>query len=150
MISYTNVVNNLLDTARTLVSVNSVGFGSIDKLDANAQNALYPYVFIRPLSSQGITLGNQMVGDRRLSFEMYVMGMPYQTDDDYLSVMSNMELIGYNVLTSFYDGNYEDVMNVEVSTLTPLNEAFQDRIAGWVFTFDVITDSKGITSCNRV
>lgn len=150
MISYTQIVNNLKTAASSLVAVNTTGFGSIDKLDADAQNALYPYVFFRPLTSPGITFGNQMIGPRVLTFEMYVMSMPHQIDSDFLDVMSNMELIGYNVLSDFYDGNYENVMNVQVSTLTPLNEAFQDRVAGWVFTFNVITDSRGITSCNRV
>lgn len=150
MLSYSQIVNNLKTSANNLTAVNTTGFGTIDKLDADTQNAFYPYVFFRPLSSPGIQFGQQMVGPRTLTFEMYVMSMPYQTDEDYLSVMSNCEQIGYNVLSDFFDGNYDDIMEVQVNTLTPLNEAFQDRVVGWVFTMNVITDSAGITSCNRV
>jgi len=150
MISYSQVVNNLKTSALNLTTVNMVGFGTIDKLDADAQNATYPYVFFRPLSSPGIRFGTQMTGPRVLTFEMYVMSLPYQTDTDYLDVMSNCEQIGYNVVTDFFDGNYEYLHNIQVNTLTPLNEAFQDRVVGWVFTMDVVTDSSGITSCNRV
>ena len=148
MISYTTVVNNLIAAANNVVTVNTAGFGSLDKLDANFQNGQFPYVFFRPLSSPGITFNFQMAGPRILTFEMYVLDLPKLTDADFLDVMSNCEQIGYNIITQFYDGSYEDVMTVQVTSITPVNEAFQDRCGGHVFTMNVITDSSGITTCN--
>lgn len=147
MISYASVVNNLITASNNVVTVNTAGFGSLDKLDANFQNGTFPYVFIRPLTSPGITFGAQMKGARILTFEMYILDVPKQTDVDFLDIMSNMEQIGYNIIVQFHDSVFEEVMSVQIASITPLNEAFQDRAAGWVFTLNVVTDSRGITTC---
>jgi len=150
MISFTTITNNLKTAASTLASVNTVDFGSIDQLDANWQNAVYPYVFFRPLTSPGITITDaNMASPRRLNYEMYVMDMPRQTDVDLIDVMSNTEQIGYDVLTDFYDGSYDDIIKVTTNNIVPLFEAFQDRVAGWVFSITIETAPAGFTSCNR-
>ena len=152
MISFSTVVDNLKESANSLTAVNTVDFGSIDKLDANQQNAVYPYVFFRPLTSPGIAFGQPMIGGRRLNFEMYVMDIPKLTDADMTEVMSNCEQIGYDVCSKFYDGepNYESIYTLSVSNVIPVFEAFQDRVGGWVFNITVETDANGITNCNRI
>ena len=65
MISFTTIVNNLKSAASTLAAVNTVDFGSIDQLDANWQNAVYPYVFFRPLTSPGITISDTSMAQPR-------------------------------------------------------------------------------------
>lgn len=150
MISFTTIVTNLKEAASSLTSVNTVDFGSIDMLDANWQNAVYPYVFFRPLTSPGLTISDlSMVSPRRLNFEMYIMDIPLQTDTDVVDVMSNTEQIGYDILSDFYDGAYDDVIKVTTNNIVPLFEAFQDRAAGWVFSITVETAPSGFTSCNR-
>jgi hypothetical protein len=150
MISFTTIVNNLKNAASTLAAVNTVDFGSIDLLDANWQNAVYPYVFFRPLTSPGITISDvSMAQPRRLNFEMYIMDVPLQTDADLVDVMSNTEQIGYDILTDFYDGSYSDIIKVTTTSIVPLFEAFQDRAAGWVFSITIETAPSGFTSCNR-
>ena len=152
MISYSTIVNNLIESANSLTAVNTVEFGSIDKLDANQQNAIYPYVFIRPVTSAGIRFGQPMIGGRFVNFEMYVMDIPQLTDTDMLDVMSNCEQIGYDIFSKFYDGepDYEATNTLSVQNMIPLFEAFQDRVGGWVFTLTIETDNTGITNCNRV
>ena len=151
MISFSTVVTDLKSAASTLTAVNTVDFGSIDKLDANQQNATYPYVFYRPVTSPGIAFGQPMIGGRNLNFEMYVMDIPKLTDTDMTEVMSNCEQIGYDICSAFYDSNtYEPKYTLAVSNIIPLFEAFQDRVGGWVFTLGIETDNQGITSCNRV
>ena len=149
MISFHTVVTSLKASADELTTVNTVGFGTISMLDADQQNAAYPYVFFRPLTSPGINFGQPMIGGRTLNFEMYVMDIPLLTDTDMTTVMSNTEQIGYNVITKYYDGVYEPLYTVSVGSIVPLFEAFQDRIGGWVFNISVETDNQGITSCNR-
>lgn len=150
MISFSTIVTNLKAAASTLASVNTVDFGSIDQLDANWQNAVYPYVFFRPLTSPGLTITDtNMASPRLLNFEMYVMDVPLQTDTDVVDVMSNTEQIGYDVLSDFYDGSYDDVIKVTTNNIVPLFEAFQDRVGGWVFSITVTTSPSGFTSCNR-
>ena len=153
MISFTTIVNNLKSSASDLTAVNTVGFGSLDKLDADHQNATYPFVFFRPLTSTGIPFNlnsPNMIGPRRLSFEMYVMDIPTATDSDLVDVMSNCEQIGYDIITRYYDGTLEPTEGIYLSSISPVFEAFQDRTAGWVFNIDVETSAAGITSCNRV
>jgi len=150
MISYTTIVNDLKSNASSLTSVNNVDFGSIDKLDANAQNVVYPYVFFRPLTSRGVPFGDVMVGIRSLQFEMYVMDIPKVTDEDMVDVMSNCEQIGYDILSLAYDGSQQSDYTITNSSMIPLFEAFQDRVGGWVFNLDVQTSTAGLTSCNRV
>lgn len=153
MISYSTIVDNLKSSALGLTAVNTVGFGSIDMLDSLNQNCTYPLVFYRPLSSQGIRFsGNSynMMGDRRLSFEMYILDVPKQDDTDFTDVLSNCEQIGYDILSIIYDGSLQDDYQVASDTIIPAIEAFQDRTAGWVFNIDIITDNNGITSCNNV
>jgi len=150
MISFSTIVDNLIASSNGLTAVNTTDFGSIDKLDANQQNAVFPYVFFRPLTSAGVPVGDVMVGSRQLNFEMYVMDIPYQTDSDIKSVMSSCEQIGYDILSAFYDGIYNPTIKVNVSSIVPLFEAFQDRVAGWVFNITIETSAQGLTSCNRV
>lgn len=152
MISFSNVVTNLLSSATDLTAVNTAEFGSIDKLDANQQNAQYPYVFFRPVTSPGIRFGQPMIGGRFLNFEMYVMDVPKLTDTDMTDVMSNCEQIGYDICSKFYDGepDFESTYTLSVTNLIPLFEAFQDRVGGWVFNLTIETDANGITNCNRV
>jgi hypothetical protein len=90
-----------------------------------------------------------MAQPRRLNFEMYIMDVPLQTDTDLVDVMSNTEQIGYDILSDFYDGTYENLIKVTTNNIVPLFEAFQDRAAGWVFSVTVETTPQGFTSCNR-
>jgi len=150
MISFNTVVDDLKESANELTTVNTVGFGTISMLDANQQNAVYPYVFFRPLTSPGIRFGQPMIGGRTLNFEMYVMDVPLLTDTDMVDVMGNTELIGYNIISKFYDGSYEPRYTVSVGSIVPIFEAFGDRVGGWVFNLNVETDPTGITNCNRV
>jgi hypothetical protein len=58
-------------------------------------------------------------------------------------------LIGYDVLSDFYDGSYDDVIKVTTNNIVTLFEAFQDRVGGWVFSITITTSPSGFTSCNR-
>lgn len=155
MISYAQIITKLRGTADNLVSVNSTAFGTLDKLDNQQHNILYPYVFFRPLTSDGIGFSNDNIngngrGERIISLEMYVMDIPKQTDEDYLEAISQCELIGYNIITDYVDGDGYDDFEVELRNIVPLQEAFKDRVVGWLFNIDIITNATQITNCNAI
>ena len=123
------------------LGVNTFYWGTIDKLDATSQNVGYSYVFLRPLSSPGIqTNANGVSGTRSLAFELYSLVVPKLTESDYLTVMSNTEQVVYDILSYFNNGSDQQTLYTTLSTITPVNEAFNDRVFGWVANINVINE----------
>jgi hypothetical protein len=133
---------DLFDAACTAhLGVNTFYYGTLDKLDATSQNVNYNYVFLRPLSSPGIvTNPNGLTGTRNLAFELYSLDVPKLTETDYLTVMSNTEQVIYDILSYFNNGSNQQTLYTTLSTITPVNEAFNDRVYGWVATVNVINE----------
>lgn len=122
------------NTACTLhKGVNTFNYGTIDKLDSTSQNVRYPYVFLRPLTSVGLIQNpNGQASNRNLTFELYAMDIPRLTESDYLQVMSDTEIIVYDLLAYFNLGSAQQNNWINITTITPVNEAFNDRVYGWV------------------
>ena len=131
---------DLFDAACTAhLGVNTFHYGTLDKLDATTQNVAYNYVFLRPLSSPGIqTSTNGISGTRSLAFELYSLDVPKLTETDYLTVMSNTEQVIYDILSYFNNGSDQQTLYTTLSTITPVNEAFNDRVFGWVANINVV------------
>ena len=127
--AFNQVVDMFSDACNRHLAIETFAFGTIDKLDSTFQNVQYPYVFLRPLSSQG--LQNNV---RTLQFEMYSIDIPKLTESDYLGVMSDTEQYIYDIISYFRDGDNQQTSWVDLVNITPVNEAFNDRVYGWMAT----------------
>lgn len=123
---------------------NSFAHGSIEKIDA-VVNKSFPTIFVRPMSSPGLTGVDGR--ERRLVFEVYSLDLPRLSDEDNRLILSNTEQGIYEFYAYILDGLYQYPLQIEMTSLVPVMEAFQDRAIGWVMTITIITDAVGITYC---
>ena len=111
--------------------------GAIDYLDANSQNIKYPFMFLRPLATPGLQNNT-----RTLTFELYSLDVPKLSDQSPLQVKANTELWLYDILSYLNYGPTSD-RNIACNlvNMTPVNEAFNDRVYGWVAQIQVTEDA---------
>jgi hypothetical protein len=143
MKTYLEIVNKFESAATYHIGINSFGHGSLDKLNDNV-NQPYPLLYVRPLSSQGV----QPYGQRTLSYEVYILDIPKLDRSTDIQTMSDCERMLYDVYTFFRDGAQQQTYEINMTGITPVTEAFQDRVFGWVGSFNIVTDSSGLTICN--
>jgi len=137
MNTFKQIVERFETACNATPAVHEFAYGTIDKLDSTTQNIQYSYMFLRPLASPGIVLSeNGLSGTRTLSFELYSLDVPKLTESDYLQVMSTCEQNFYSILSYFNVGPYETDSFITLNTIVPVNEAFNDRVYGWVGTID--------------
>lgn len=127
--TFGQIVESFETACNAHLAINTFYCGTIDKLDSSTQNIAYPYIFLRPLSSQG--LQNNV---RSLTFELYSLDVPKLTDSDFAGVMSDTEQYVYDLISYFRDGANQQTEWVDLQNITPVNEAFNDRTYGWVAT----------------
>jgi hypothetical protein len=142
MRSYKEVVEYFESAANAHLAVKSFASGPLDYLDSNSQNIRYPFVFLRPITSIGLT-GNV----RSLTFELYSLDVPKVSDENALLVMSNTEQYLYDIGAYIRRGAEQQTMDFEMTNLNPVNEAFQDRVFGWVSTV-IYTEPAVYNYCN--
>lgn len=140
--TYSNIVGLFESAVNEHLALQTFRHGTIDQLDASAQNVAMPYVYLRPLASPGLQ-GNT----RALNFELYVLDIPKLSDPDALKVMSNTELYLYDVIAYIKRGSQQQTYQVDLTGIAPVNEAFQDRMFGWVGTIN-ITQAGRYDFCN--
>jgi len=134
-LTYRQIVEQFQAACDAHLQIASFDSGTIDYLDASAVNRLYPYVFLRPMGTL------QAPNQRTLTFELYSLDVPRVSGGSNLDVVSNTEqylwdlMAWFNVGTTQRQQTYEVVMN----SATPVNEAFQDRVYGWMANVNVIT-----------
>lgn len=127
MRSYKEVVEIFEAAANAHIAVKSFASGPLSYLDSQNQNTKYPFIFLRPVSSIGLT-GNI----RSLTYELYSLDVPSVSDENALLVMSNTEQYLYDIGSYIRRGAEQQTMDFEMTNLNPVNEAFQDRLYGWV------------------
>jgi len=134
-ITYEQIVNQFQTACNEHLAIASFDSGTIDYLDASAVNRLYPFVFLRPLST---VQANRV---RTLSFELYSLDQPKVKSQPNTQVISNTELYIYDLLSWFNFGPAvrQQTYQVDMATAIPVNEAFQDRLFGWMATVNVTT-----------
>jgi len=142
MRSYKEVVEIFNEAATALIPVKSFATGPISYLDAQNQNTKYPFVFLRPISSIGL-VGNI----RSLTFELYSLDVPSVSDENALLVMSNTEQYLYDIGSYIRRGAEQQTMDFEMTNLNPVNEAFNDRLYGWVANV-IYTEPAVYNFCN--
>ena len=138
IVTYKEIVDTVQQACDDNIAVKSFAEGAIDYLDAHAVNIVYPFVFLRPLASPGLQNGT-----RTLNFELYSLDVPKLSDETPLQVKSRTELFLYDVLSYLrYGPTNEYSLDFNLSTITPVNEAFQDRAYGWVANIDVTSEGQ--------
>ena len=134
-LTYAQIITAFEQACDAHLQIASFDSGTLDFLDASAQNRLYPFVFMRPMSA--------LLADRTrtLTFELYSLDQPALKSQSNVDVISNTEQYIYDLMAWFDFGPASRQQTYEVNTtnIAPVNEAFQDRVFGWVATVDVIT-----------
>ena len=103
-------------------------------------NIKYPFAFLRPIQSTGMVLNpNGVSGARSLNFEFYMMDIPQLTDTDVLKLQSQTEVYLYDIIAYFNLGADQQEQFITLSSISPLYEAFNDRVCGWVGNITVTT-----------
>jgi len=134
-ITYEQIVGKFQLACDQHLAIASFDSGTIDYLDASAVNRLYPFIYLRPMN----TLQANRV--RTLSFELYSLDQPKVASSSNTQVISNTELYIYDLMAWFNFGPAErqQVYEVNMINAIPVNEAFQDRLFGWMATVNVVT-----------
>lgn len=143
MKTYKNIVDKFQRASEYHTFIQSFGHGSLDKLN-DSINQPYPLLFVRPMGG----LGLQPYGQRTLTFEVYILDVPKLDRTTDTQTLSDCERTLYDVYAYFRDGAEQQEYEINMTSITPVVEAFQDRVYGWVGSMDIITDSSGITICN--
>jgi len=147
MKTYKEVVEQFQAACNQHLAINSFAEGSLDYLDASSQNIKYPYIFLRPLTSNGIVLdANGISGARTLTFEMYSLDIPKLSDASPLKIKSDTEQYIYDIISWFNLGSYQQTEYLTLQNITPVDEAFNDRAYGWVAAIN-FTDSYTLNYC---
>jgi len=131
--TYQQIIGFFEQAADEHLAINSFGTGPLSFLDAKSQNIIYPYLFIRPMTSPGLT-GNI----RTLNFEVYSLDVPKLSDQNALDVMSNTELWLYDIGSWFNVGTIQQNIEYDMLNITPVNEAFNDRVYGWAASVNIL------------
>lgn len=133
MKTYQEVVETFASASAAHLAIKSFAEGSLDFLDASSQNIKYPYIFLRPLTSPGINLNtNGVSGTRTLTFEMYSMDIPKLSTASPLKIKSDTEQYIYDLISFFNLGSIQQTEFITLNSITPIDEAFNDRAYGWV------------------
>lgn len=140
MKTYKQIVDQFQAAVDAHLAINFFAAGTIDKLDATSQNVTYPFAFLRPLTSIGVVLSpTGTSGARTLTFELYMLDVPKLTDTDTIKLMSNCEQYLYDIIGWFNVGVDQQDYQINLNNITPVNEAFNDRVTGWVANLTITT-----------
>jgi len=135
MKTYSQVVETFQSASLNHLSINTFAESDLEELDSTSQNVVYPYIFLRPITSPGMnttTIGTS--GTRSLVFELYSLDVPPLDDSNRLSIMSNTEQYIYDIM-GYINLHLEPQREwTTLQSITPVSEAFNDRAFGWVAT----------------
>ena len=137
--NYYNTVKLIEQAANEHLAIQTFAEGAIDKIDASWQNVEYPYLFCRPTTSQGAVLNqNGVSGEIIRTFELYMLDVPRQTDEENLKIFSDCEQYLNDIIAYFNLGNNQQNVYMRLINMIPLVEAFNDRATGWIMTVDIV------------
>lgn len=146
MTGFYNVTDKIKDTLSAEPFVNTVTYGSLDDVDLNKQT-------IFPLSH--IIVNNCNVANNTLTFNISVLAMDVvdeskeETEDNFVGNdneqdVLNTQLAILNRLISIlqrgdvYTDKYQVIGAVGCE---PFVDRFENKLAGWVATFDVVVEN---------
>lgn len=134
-IPYYTIVDQVRQACDEHIAIASFDTGTIDYLDSSSVNRLYPYIFLRPMSA------NILDKQRILTFEIYSLDKPTDRTQNHTDIMSDTELYLYDLQAWFNQGPAirQQVYLFNFNSIIPVNEAFQDRLFGWMGNVEIIT-----------
>jgi hypothetical protein len=131
--TYKQIVDTFEAACNAHLAIKAFAEGSLDYLDASSQNIKYPYIFLRPLTSNGIILdADGISGTRSLTFELYALDVPLLSDASPVQIKSDTEQYIYDIISWFNLGTEQQTEFLTLQNITPVDEAFNDRAYGWV------------------
>ena len=152
MKGFYNLTDKLKDTLLAEPFVNTVTFGSLDDIDLNKQT-------IFPLSH--ITVNNTIVSTNTLTFNVSILSMDIvdiskaETTDIFVGNDNEQDVLNTQldlltrVINTLQRGDvFTELYQVEGDvSCEPFVDRFENKLAGWVATFDVIVQND-MTICN--
>lgn len=146
MTGFYNVTDKIKDTLNAEPFVNTVSYGSLDDVDLNKQT-------IFPLSH--IIVNNCNVLNNTLTFNISVLAMDivdeskdevtdiFVGNDNEQDVLNTQLAIVNRLIAILQRGDlYTDLYQVEGAVgCEPFVDRFENKLAGWVATFDVIVQN---------
>lgn len=152
MKGFYNLTDKLKDTLLAEPFVNTVTFGSLDDVDLNKQT-------IFPLSH--ITVNNTTVSTNTLTFNISILSMDIvdiskaETTDIFVGNDNEQDVLNTQldlltrVINTLQRGDvFTELYQVEGDvSCEPFVDRFENKLAGWVATFDVIVQNN-MTICN--
>jgi len=151
MTGFYNVTDKIKDALAAEPFVNTVTYGSLDDVDLNKQT-------IFPLSH--IIVNNCNVDETVLTFNISILAMDIvdeskkETTDDFIGNDNEQDVLNTQlevlnrVISLLQRGNiYKDKYQVTGAVgCEPFVDRFENKLAGWVATFDVVVENK-MTIC---
>jgi len=152
MKGFYNVTDKIKDALVAEPFVNTVTFGSIDDVDLNKQT-------IFPLSH--VTVNSTTVGTKTLTFNISILSMDivdiskdevtdiFVGNDNEQDVLNTQLALQTRVINQLQRGDlYTDLYQIEGDvTCEPFVDRFENKLAGWAATFDVIVQND-MTICS--
>jgi len=152
MKGFYNVTKQIKEALEAEPFVNTVTFGSIDDVDLNKTT-------IFPLSH--IIVNNTTVGSKTLTFNISILSMDivdiskdevtdiFVGNDNEQDVLNTQLALQTRVINKLQRGDlYTDLFQVEGDvTCEPFVDRFENKLAGWAATFDVIVQND-MTICD--
>jgi hypothetical protein len=134
-VPYSEIIDLFQSRCDAHLAIASFDSGTIDYLDASAVNRKYPFIFLRPMNS--LLLDRQ----RTLSFELYSLDIPKLKSSSNVELLTDTEMYVYDLMSYFNFGPAAIQQNytAEITDCIPVNEAFQDRVYGWMASIDITT-----------
>tara|TARA_X000001382_G_scaffold101311_1_gene76002 strand:+ start:51 stop:506 length:456 start_codon:yes stop_codon:yes gene_type:complete len=143
MNSFYDLTKKIKDTLKAEPFVNTVTYGSLDDIDLNKQT-------IFPLSH--IIVNNAVVGENTVAYNISVLSMDIvdeskeEVTDNFVGnnneqdVLNTQLAIQNRLIALLQRGDlYRDKYQVEGDvTCEPFVDRFENKLAGWAATFDVI------------
>ena len=133
--TYLEFITLMQNLCTAHLAIKSFDNGTIDYLDASAVNRKYPYIFLRPM--------NTLYVDKTVtrSFELYSLDQPKVKSQSHAELMSNTEIYIYDLMAYFNFGPtaIQQYYDVTMTDCAPVNEGFQNRLFGWVASWETKT-----------
>jgi hypothetical protein len=143
MNSFYDLTNKIKDTLKAEPFVNTVTYGSLDDIDLNKQT-------IFPLSH--VIVNNAVVGENTVTYNISVLSMDIvdesklEVTDDFVGnnneqdVLNTQLAVQNRLIALLQRGDlYRDKFQVEGEvTCEPFVDRFENKLAGWAATFDVL------------
>jgi hypothetical protein len=152
MKGFYNLTDKLKEALIAEPFVNTVTFGSLDDVDLNKQT-------IFPLSH--IIVNNTTVGTKTLTFNVSILSMDivdiskdevtdiFVGNDNEQDVLNTQLALQTRVINTLQRGDlYTDLYQIEGDvTCEPFVDRFENKLAGWAATFDVVVQND-MTICD--